>query len=392
MNSTAIKEAVAVGYPRDKMYGVWWSGAEPDVRPAEDGAKGYNAVTLQHTVGPVQAARGPQEARLRQEPGLGQVGGDRRDPLRARPDQRHARRRGDPHRAGEVRQQADDRRAGALGPREPQPHRRPHQGARLRGRAAADQGVLRRPRGRAHRPHPDLGRQELEDHVGLVHQRRQRDRARWSRRRRRSTRPRRRSRRAAWRPTDAGPGRPIATRRRRRQRRLRPRCDARSRRPRLRRRSSRSTTSRWSTTTSSWCSRACRSRCRKGQIVALLGANGAGKSTTLKAISNLLSRRARRGHQGLDRVRGRRGARAHAQRAGAARLHPGDGRPPLLRPPHRRGEPAHRRLHAARRQRGDQARPRAGLFLFPAPQGAPRRRPPATSRAASSRCARSAAR
>jgi branched-chain amino acid transport system substrate-binding protein len=51
MNSTAIKEAVAVGYPREKMYGVWWSGAEPDVRPAEDGAKGYNSVTLQHTSG-----------------------------------------------------------------------------------------------------------------------------------------------------------------------------------------------------------------------------------------------------------------------------------------------------------------------------------------------------
>jgi branched-chain amino acid transport system substrate-binding protein len=51
MNSTAIKEAVAVGYPREKMYGVWWSGAEPDVRPAEDGAKGYNALALQHTAG-----------------------------------------------------------------------------------------------------------------------------------------------------------------------------------------------------------------------------------------------------------------------------------------------------------------------------------------------------
>src|SRR6516162_2316484 len=45
------KEAVALGYPREKMYGVWWSGAEPDVRPAEDGAKGYNSVTLQHTSG-----------------------------------------------------------------------------------------------------------------------------------------------------------------------------------------------------------------------------------------------------------------------------------------------------------------------------------------------------
>jgi branched-chain amino acid transport system substrate-binding protein len=46
MNSTAIKEAVAVNYPRDKMYGVWWAGAEPDVLPAGDGAKGYNALAL----------------------------------------------------------------------------------------------------------------------------------------------------------------------------------------------------------------------------------------------------------------------------------------------------------------------------------------------------------
>ena len=51
MNSTAIKEAQATGYPREKMYGVWWSGAEPDVKPAGDGAKGYNALALQHSAG-----------------------------------------------------------------------------------------------------------------------------------------------------------------------------------------------------------------------------------------------------------------------------------------------------------------------------------------------------
>jgi len=44
MNSTSIKEAVATGYPREKMYGVWWSGAEQDVTPAGDGAKGYSAL------------------------------------------------------------------------------------------------------------------------------------------------------------------------------------------------------------------------------------------------------------------------------------------------------------------------------------------------------------
>jgi branched-chain amino acid transport system substrate-binding protein len=48
MNSTAIKEAQATGYPREKMYGVWWAGAEPDVKDVAEGAKGYNAVTMQH--------------------------------------------------------------------------------------------------------------------------------------------------------------------------------------------------------------------------------------------------------------------------------------------------------------------------------------------------------
>jgi branched-chain amino acid transport system substrate-binding protein len=49
MNSTAIKEAIAVGYPRLQMYGVWWSAAEPDVVPAEMAAKGYNGLALGHS-------------------------------------------------------------------------------------------------------------------------------------------------------------------------------------------------------------------------------------------------------------------------------------------------------------------------------------------------------
>ena len=48
MNSTALKEAQATGYPRETMYGVWWAGAEPDVKDVGQGAKGYNAVTMQH--------------------------------------------------------------------------------------------------------------------------------------------------------------------------------------------------------------------------------------------------------------------------------------------------------------------------------------------------------
>jgi len=49
MNSTAIKEAIAVSYPRLQMYGVWWAAAEPDVLPAEMAAKGYNGLAMGHS-------------------------------------------------------------------------------------------------------------------------------------------------------------------------------------------------------------------------------------------------------------------------------------------------------------------------------------------------------
>src|SRR5260370_34384552 len=42
----ALKEAAAVAYPRDMMLGVWWAGAEADTVPAEDAAKGYEALAL----------------------------------------------------------------------------------------------------------------------------------------------------------------------------------------------------------------------------------------------------------------------------------------------------------------------------------------------------------
>lgn len=52
MNSTALKEAQATGYPREKIYGVWWAGAEPDVKDVGMGAKGYNALAMQHGAEP----------------------------------------------------------------------------------------------------------------------------------------------------------------------------------------------------------------------------------------------------------------------------------------------------------------------------------------------------
>jgi branched-chain amino acid transport system substrate-binding protein len=43
MSATALKAAAKVGYPRDHMIGVWWSGAEEDTIPAGDAAKGFIA-------------------------------------------------------------------------------------------------------------------------------------------------------------------------------------------------------------------------------------------------------------------------------------------------------------------------------------------------------------
>jgi branched-chain amino acid transport system substrate-binding protein len=43
MNPTALKAAQKTGFPANKILGVWWSGAEEDVIPAGNAAKGYMA-------------------------------------------------------------------------------------------------------------------------------------------------------------------------------------------------------------------------------------------------------------------------------------------------------------------------------------------------------------
>ncbi len=49
MTPTAIREARAVGYPRDKMYGIWWASSENDVQDLGDVAKGYNGITIHNS-------------------------------------------------------------------------------------------------------------------------------------------------------------------------------------------------------------------------------------------------------------------------------------------------------------------------------------------------------
>ena len=46
MNPTAVKEASKIGFPMNRLVGVWWSGNDDDARPAGAEAKGYSSLDL----------------------------------------------------------------------------------------------------------------------------------------------------------------------------------------------------------------------------------------------------------------------------------------------------------------------------------------------------------
>ena len=105
--------------PREKMIGVWWSGAEPDVRPAGRRRQGLQAPPCCSTAPASSASMPTSRSTSTTRARASAKRRDRRGALQSRPGQRHAGRRGDPHGADQVRQEAADRRAGALGLREP---------------------------------------------------------------------------------------------------------------------------------------------------------------------------------------------------------------------------------------------------------------------------------
>lgn len=49
MTPAGIREAQASGFPREKMYAIWWAGSDHDVKDIGQGAKGYNAVTVHNS-------------------------------------------------------------------------------------------------------------------------------------------------------------------------------------------------------------------------------------------------------------------------------------------------------------------------------------------------------
>jgi len=50
MNPTAVKEAAKIGFPMNRLVGVWWSGGDDDARPAGADSKGYSSLDF-HAVG-----------------------------------------------------------------------------------------------------------------------------------------------------------------------------------------------------------------------------------------------------------------------------------------------------------------------------------------------------
>ena len=124
----------------------------------------------------------------------------------------------------------------------------------------------------------------------------------------------------------------------------------------------------------------------KGQIVTLIGANGAGKSTTLRAIAGLVQPQS-----GAIQFGGRTSRawiRKRSSQKGIAMVPEGRRVFPNLTV---HGKPSHRRI-PAQRQRGYYAIPSTmSTRCFPGLRSAPGRRP-ARFPAASSRCWRSAGR
>jgi branched-chain amino acid transport system substrate-binding protein len=175
MNSTSLKEAQATGYPREKMYGIWWAGAEPDVKDVGDGAKGYNALAMQH--GAEQGSKVVKEV-LEKVHAKGQGTGPKEEVgqvlymrgLISAMLQGRGRARGAGRAMARASASPASRCAGAW-KTSTSTRRRWMHGLRRRDASGAD--LLPRPHGFGLGARPYLGRQEVELHFRLVPGRRE---------------------------------------------------------------------------------------------------------------------------------------------------------------------------------------------------------------------------
>ena len=190
MNQVAIKEAVSVGFKMDHFIGNWWSANDSGRRAGRRGRQGLQGRHVPRAGHGLQGARRPR-SKFVYDKGKGSA---KKEEIGAPLYNRglvNAMLSAEAIRTAMAKfgQQAAHRRAGALGLREPQPHRAAARAGRHAGLHAPAQGDLRGPRGQRPCPHPAVGRQEVVRRHRLD---RADARGRCGRRsrRRRSTRPR----------------------------------------------------------------------------------------------------------------------------------------------------------------------------------------------------------
>jgi branched-chain amino acid transport system substrate-binding protein len=119
MNPVALKTAQKLGYPADRIIGNIWSNSEDDAAPAGAAAKGFISITTHPSGASFPVLQGIKKSVV--DAGKGRPETLRHRLLQPGRGERHPQRRGSAHRPGQVRQQAADRRAGALGFREHPP-------------------------------------------------------------------------------------------------------------------------------------------------------------------------------------------------------------------------------------------------------------------------------
>ena len=163
MNPTAIKEAAKIGFPMNRMVGVWWSGNDDDTRPAGADAKGYSSLDL-NAVGanfPVIAGHPQIRCRQGQEPDRLE-GQGRRELLQSRRLELGSDCRGHPHGATIDRQEAGQWRGCAARPRDAQHHGRAFERTWHGGLRRAGEAELRGPQWSWRHFARRVGRNEVE--------------------------------------------------------------------------------------------------------------------------------------------------------------------------------------------------------------------------------------
>lgn len=75
MTPTALREAQATGYGRDRIYGIWWAGSDHDVQDIGRNARGYRTVTIHNTAGHDRVHEEVRQQLYDKGQGTGQVEG-----------------------------------------------------------------------------------------------------------------------------------------------------------------------------------------------------------------------------------------------------------------------------------------------------------------------------